>query len=232
VKAIGLVGGIGPESTIEYYRFLIAEYRSQVRDGSYPPILINSIDLTKMIGLIAAGELAAVTEYLSGEVVKLARGGADFAALASNTPHVVFDEIRARSPIPMISIVDATCEEARSLQLRRVGLLGTRFTMQGRFYPTVFSQSGMTVVVPDPEEQIYVHEKYMGELVKGTVLPETRDGLLAIARRLRERERVEGVILGGTELPLILRDAPSPGVPFLDTTRIHVKKIVEEMLSA
>jgi len=231
VKTVGVIGGIGPESTIEYYRFLIAEYRSRVQDDSYPSVLINSIDLTKMLRLIEAGELRAVTDYLAGEVLKLARAGADFVVLASNTPHIVFDQLRRRSPVPMISLVEATCEAARSLNLKRVGLLGTRFTMQAQFYPIVFSEHDIAVVVPELEDQTYIHEKYLGELVKGIILPETREQLLAIARRLRERHQVEGIILGGTELPLILRDVPSPVVPFLDTTTIHVKRIVAEMLS-
>jgi len=230
MKAVGVIGGIGPESTIEYYRLLIAEYRSQVQDGSYPGVLINSIDLTKMLRLVETGELGALTDYLAGEVLKLARAGADFVVLASNTPHIVFDRLQRRSPVPMISIVEATREAALALKLRRVGLFGTRFTMQGQFYPAVFSEGGLTVVVPEAEDQTYIHDKYLGELVKGLILPETRGRLLDIARRLRERHQVEGIILGGTELPLILRDAPSPGIPFLDTTTIHVRRIVAEML--
>lgn len=105
-KTVGVIGGIGPESTIEYYRILIAAYQARTADGSYPRVLINSIDLTRMLGLIGANELGAVTDYLAGEVAKLARGGADFAVLASNTPHIVFDDLRRRSPIPMISIVE------------------------------------------------------------------------------------------------------------------------------
>jgi aspartate racemase len=231
VKTVGVIGGIGPESTIEYYRFLIAEYRARVRDGGYPSILINSIDLTRMLRLIGAGDLDGVTDYLAAEVVKLARSGADFAVLASNTPHVVFDELRRRSPIPMISIVEATCDAALALELKRVGLYGTRFTMQGEFYPRVFSARGIALAVPEAEDQAYIHKKYMGELVNGLIRPETRERLMGIAHRLRERQGVEAIILGGTELPLILRDATVPGVPFLDTTTIHVRRIVLEMLS-
>jgi len=231
MKTVGVIGGIGPESTIEYYRFLIAEYRSRIADGSYPSILINSIDLTKMLGHIERGELGAVTDYLAGEVGKLARAGADFAVLASNTPHIVFDELQRRAALPLISIVEATCEAALALSLKRVGLFGTRFTMQGGFYPAVLSRRGVAVVLPDPEDQGYIHEKYLGELVQGLIRPETRERLLRIAHRLREREQVEAIILGGTELPLILRDAPGSTVPFLDTTTIHVKAIVAEMLS-
>lgn len=103
--------------------------------------------------------------------------------------------------------------------------------MSGQFYPRVFAERSITVVVPDPQDQRYIHNKYMGELVKGVMLPETRERLLAIAGRLRNEQQVEGIILGGTELPLILRDAPSPGIPFLDTTTIHVRSIVAAMLS-
>jgi len=226
----GIIGGIGPESTVDYYRLIIARYRERRPDGSCPQMIINSIDLHKMLGLIAANELAAVTEYLATEVEKVARAGADFGLLASNTPHIVFDELARRAPIPLVSIVEAACQEARNMGLKSVGLFGTRFTMQGRFYPEVFSREGIRVVAPGPDEQTYIHDKYLGELVNGTILPETRAGLLAIADRLKEREGIAGLILGGTELPLILRDAER-GIPFLDTTRIHVEAVVERLLA-
>jgi aspartate racemase len=216
---------------MEYYRLIIASYRERKRDGSYPSILVNSIDLKRMLDLIAANRLTEVTEYLLEELRRLGRAGADFGALAANTPHVVFDVLRRRSPIPLISIVEVTCRTAQALGLRRVALFGTRFTMQGRFYPEVFAGAGMTLVVPTAEEQEYIHDKYMGELVNGMILPETRQGLLAIVERLTEREGIEGVILGGTELPLILREAKHGEIPFLDTTRLHVEAIVAQLLS-
>jgi len=231
MKTVGIIGGIGPESTVEYYRLIIASYREQKQDGSYPSILINSIDLKKMLDLIGANELAKVTEYLVDEVQRLARAGADFGLLASNTPHIVFDEIRRQSPIPLVSIVEATCEAAQALGLKRVGLFGTRFTMQGRFYPDVFSKEGITLAVPEQDEQDYIHDKYMSELVNGIILPETRERLLMIVDRLKERQGIQGLILGGTELPLILRDVLDRGIPFLDTTKIHVKRIVAQLLS-
>ncbi|MBI1897442.1 MAG: aspartate/glutamate racemase family protein [Acidobacteria bacterium] len=144
---------------------------------------------------------------------------------------MAFDEVRRRSPVPLISIVEATCDAALDLNLTRVGVLGTRYTMQAQFYPKVFSARGIEVVAPDPEDLRYVHERSMGELVKGIKRPETREGLLAIARRLRDEEQVGEIILGGTKLPLILWDAPNPSIPFLDTTMIHVKSIVAAMLS-
>lgn len=231
MKTVGIVGGIAPESTIEYYRLLIASYREQMNDGNYPAIIINSINLTKMIDLILANKLAEVTEYLIEAVEKLARAGADFGAFASNTPHIVFDEIRARSSLPVISIVEATCDEASRLGLRRVGLFGTRFTMQGNFYPAVFSRAGIELITPNESEQDYIHTRYMSELVNGVFLPATREKLLEIAAQLKEREGIDGLILGGTELPLLLRVAEHNGFPLLDTTRIHVKSIVAELIS-
>ncbi len=231
MKTIGIIGGIGPESTIEYYRLIIASYRERKPDGSYPPILINSICLKKMLDLIGANELAKVTEYLVDEAQKLARAGADFGLLAANTPHIVFDEIRRQSPIPLLSIVEATCEAAQGLGLKRVGLFGTQFTMQGRFYPEVFSRYGINLSVPGLADQDFIHDKYMGELVNGVFLDETRRQLLAIMDRLIERDGIEGLILGGTELPLILRGASHNGIPFLDTTRTHVERAVEQMFS-
>ena len=233
MKTVGIIGGIGPESTIEYYRLIIASYREQKPDGSYPSIIINSIDLTKVVDLITANEVAEVTEYLAGEVERLAQAGADFGVLSANTPHIFFDELARRSTIPLLSIVEATCEAAKNSGLKRLGLFGTRFTAQAGFYQNVFSSEGMTLVLPEREEQEYIHDKYMNELVKGIFLPQTRERLLAIAGRLKEHESIQGLILGGTELPLILResDARDIGLPFLDTTRIHVEGIVAQLLA-
>jgi len=231
VKILGIIGGISPESTVDYYRSIIESYRRRNPDGSYPRMIINSIDLTTLVDLVQAPEPAGLIEFLAREVGVLARAGADLALMAANTPHIVFEDVRTRSPIPMISIVEATCRAARSLAVTRVGLLGTRFTMEGGFYQDVFAREGMTLAVPAEEEQAYLHEKYMGELVKGVFLPETRERLVAIARRLERQAGVQALILGGTELPLILRDVKIDGLPVLDTTRIHVEAAVEALLA-
>jgi len=231
MKTVGIIGGIGPESTIEYYRFIIASYREKKKDGSYPSIIINSVDLKKLLSWMGAGEFDKVTEYFVAEIQKLARAGADFGLLSANTAHIVFDEVRRQSPIPLISIVQATCDAAQARRLKKLGLLGTRFTMQGRFYPEVFSREGIALVVPNLDEQAYIHEKYMGELINGIFLPETRERLLAIVDQLQQRDGIEGLILGGTELPLILRDASNSGIPFLDTTKIHVESAVAQLFS-
>jgi aspartate racemase len=231
MKTLGIIGGIGPESTIDYYRSIIALYRQRTGDGSYPEIIINSIDLKKEIELVEWNQLAELTTYLLREIEKLAHAGAAFGLIASNTPHLVFSELRPRSAIPLISIVEATCDTAKRMKLKCVGLFGARFTMQGSFYPDVFSRADIKVVTPELSDQAYVHDKYMNELVHGVFLPETREGLLKIAGRLRESQWIEGLILGGTELPLILKDETYNGLPILNTTKIHVEAAVTEMLA-
>lgn len=231
MKTAGIIGGIGPESTMEYYRLIVAIYRERARDGSYPSLVINSIDLKKMLDLIGANRLADVTAYLAAEVQRLARAGADFGLLAANTPHVVFEDLRRQSPIPLISIVEVACQAAQAQRLKRVGLFGTRFTMQGRFYPDVFRNAGITLIVPAPHEQAYIHDIYMNELVNGIVRPESRAGVLAIVGRLKAQEKIDGLILGGTELPPLLRGVEDQGIPFLDTTRLHAEEAVAQLLS-
>jgi len=230
MKTVGLIGGLGPESTIEYYRLIIAGYRERQADGSNPSIIINSVDLNQLLGWITANELSASTDYLLNAIEKLADAGVDFGALAANTPHLVFDELRRRSSIPLISIVESAGDAVLDLGMKRVGLFGTRFTMQGSFYPDLFARAGLDIIVPREDEQDYIHEKYLGELLKDVFLPKTRDHLLAIVDQMKQREGIEGLILGGTELPLILREAAHNGVPFLDTTKIHVERIVAELL--
>jgi aspartate racemase len=230
MKTAGMIGGIAPASTIEYYKLIITLYREKKKDGSYPPILINSIDMTKMLNLIGAHELPSVTDYLLSEVKKIARVGADFGFFASNTPHIVFDDIQKQSPIPLISIVEAACGAVKTMGLKTVGLFGTRSTMQGRFYPEVFSKEDIMIAVPEPAEQNYIHDKYMSELVNGVFLDETRKNLLEIASRLKEIHGIQALILGGTELPLILKDSGNTGIPFLDTTQIHVEQVVARMV--
>src|SRR5882672_2569680 len=239
MKTVGIIGGVGPESTIEYYRLIIAAYRERqcgpsvppdghaqdARGTSNPSIIINSVDVNRLLAWMKADNLAAVTDYLVGELERLARAGVDFGVIAANTPHIVFDELQKRSRIPLLSIVEATRNEAEVRGMKKVGLFGTRFTMQAQFYPEVFSRADIQLIVPNDEEQTYIHEKYLGELLHDIFSPETRAGLLAIVDRLRERDAIEGLILGGTELPLILRGEEHNGVPFLDTTRIHVDRI-------
>jgi aspartate racemase len=229
MKTLGLIGGTGPESTIDYYRLLTTLYREKA-DGASPPLIINSINLKLMIEWMGANELGKVTDYLVTEFEKLERAGVDFAALTANTPHIVFDELKQRVHLPLISIVEAACERAQTLGFKSVGLFGTRYTMQAPFYPKVFSKTDIKLVTPNNEEQEYIHEKYFGELLKDVFLPDTRAKFLAIADEMKARNGIEAIILGGTEIPLLLRTEEHNGIQLLDTTRIHVDRLIEEML--
>jgi aspartate racemase len=214
---------------VDYYRSIIEVYRERVGDDTYPSLVISSIDLSRLVELVTGNRLGELAEWLRGEVERLARAGADVGLLASNTPHIVFDEVARDSPIPLLSIVEAAAEAAEAIGLRTVGLLGTRYTMQGRFYPDAFARRGMRVLAPGPEDRTYVHDRYMDELIVDQFKDATRQAFLAVIDRLREAG-AEAVLLAGTELPLLLRDSPT-AVPALDTTRIHVRRAVAEMLA-
>jgi aspartate racemase len=228
---IGIVGGIGPESTIDYYRLFISTYRERKPDAGYPPVVINSIDLAKALKLVSSNDLAGLAAYMLEEIRRLARAGATHGLLSSNTPHIVFDELRRASPIPLISIVETACVAAMARKLKRLGLFGTRFTMQGGFYQKVFAGEGMEIKVPEPVDLEFIHDTYLNELVNGVVRAETRERYIAIARKMREQQGIEALILGGTELPLLLRDAIDIGMTLLDTARLHVEAAVSELLS-
>ena len=231
MKTLGIVGGLGPESTVDYYQRIIALYRERQPDGSYPQFIIISVDLKKGLDFMDANNLTGMADYLLEGIGKLGRAGADFGLIAANTPHIVFDDIAPKSPIPLISIVEATCTAAKAQKLKRLALFGTRYTMEATFYPKVFSREGIELLVPDPQDQDYIHDKYLSELVPGKFWPETRAGLLAIVDRMKAESDVDGVILAGTELPLILHGETHNGIPLLDTTKIHVEAAVAEMLS-
>ncbi len=222
MRTLGIVGGLGPESTIEYYRFILDGYRARTIDGSAPHLLIDSLDVNLGIAMLDASDLAGLADYLSASVERLAQAGAEIALIAANTPHLVFDEVQRRSPIPMLSIVQAACDHVRRLGYARVGLLGTGFTMRARFFPEAFARAGVELVAPNEAEQAAIHRIYIGELLENRFLPQSREAIFAIIARLREGERVEAILLAGTELPLLLRDARPGTVPLLDTTMIHV----------
>ena len=227
MTTLGIVGGLGPESTIDYYRRIIEGWRRDDPSSS-PSIIIDSLDVDRGLRLVEH-DRPGMIEYLSASLSRLAAAGADFAAMAANTPHVVFDELVARSPIPIVSIVEACADEAERCHLRRLGLLGTRFTMEGSFYPTVFARRGMSIVSPNDEERAWIHSSYIGQLLKGDFRDETRRGVLSVIERLRDEEEIDGVVLGGTELTLLLSDPVVAGIPALDTTALHVDAIVKRL---
>lgn len=229
MKKIGIIGGIGPESTVDYYRGIIDACRARGRGMESPTIIVYSADLAEVLAIMERRDEAGLADWLLDKVRALHAAGAEFAAIASNTPHMVFAAVAARSPLPLVSIVEATRAKARELGLRRLGLLGTLFTMQSDFFRHPFRGQGMDVVVPPAEDQEYIHAKLFSEIELGIIREETRAGLMAVVQRLIERDGIDAVILGCTELPLILPNE-GHGIPFLNTTAIHVESIVRYCL--
>ncbi len=229
-RSVGIIGGLGPESTIDYYRRIINGWRA-TRPGSAPTMVIVSVDVDLTLAMVADNRPALV-EYLAAAIERLRGAGATFGVISANTPHLVFDDLRARTPLPLVSLIEEAALAAGRLGLKRIGLLGTRFTMQAPFYPEVFARSGIEVVIPPPDDVTFVHDHYIGELLNGVFREETRAGMVAVIERLRDDRGIDGVVLGGTELPLLLKDAVIAGLPVLDTTAIHVASILERLSPA
>ncbi len=226
---VGIVGGLGPESTIDYYRRILEGWK-QEDPSSTPSIVIDSLDVQRGLRLVEH-DRPALVDYLLASLRRLAGAGADFAAMAANTPHVVFDDLVARSPIPLVSIVEACAEEARRRGLKRLGLLGTRFTMEGSFYPDVCARYGIAIVTPNAQERLWLHERYVGQMLNGDFRDDTRQDVIALVGRLRYDEHIDGVILGGTELTILLPASVVANLPALDTTALHVAAIVKRLWS-
>ena len=231
MKKIGIVGGMAPESTAEYYHIITALCRQRGMGYHYPVIIVYSLNFQEFIGLVESGNLPEVINLLCEAIKSLSNAGADFALMASNTPHIVFNEVAARSPIPLLSIVEETRKVASNLGFTRVGLFGTKFTMQADFYSNILStEYGISVVTPEKADQDYIHHKIMTELVNGYIVEETGQQLSRIARKMADKEGIEALILGCTELLLILSEEVV-GMPTLDTTRIHAEAALDFSLS-
>lgn len=226
MKTIGIIGGLGPESTVDYYKRIIRIFQDMHDELAYPEIVVYSANVNKLLELVEAKEWARLVDWLVKRVQSVHSAGADFAVIGANTAHIVFDEVEARSPIPMLSIINETCRQTESLGLKKPGLMGTRFTMESDFFQKPFNKQGITVVVPDEVDRDYIHDKLMSEIELGIIKESTREGLLSIVQKMIEQESIDSVILGCTELPLIL-DRNEFDIPFLNTTSIHVDSIVE-----
>lgn len=227
MKRVGLVGGLGPESTIDYYRRIVEKWH-RTDASTAPALMIDSLDVKRALRLVK-DDRPALVEYLLESVNRLASAGVDYVALTANTPHIVFDDLSKNAPVPLLSIVEACAHEAQRRGLHRVILLGTQFTMEGTFYHEVFARHGLEVIVPSAEDRAWVHDRYVNQLLVGQFRDETRNELVALITRLKQEQQADGVILGGTELPLLFSAPTIADLPVLDTTELHVAAIVEEL---
>lgn len=221
-KRIGILGGLTAESTVHYYQHIFKTYEKQHGDLGYPETIIYDVSFQRFADWMDAEDWDSIEEALLDGLGRLDAAGADFAVIATNTMHILFDELEAKSPVPLISIVDATAEAVNEQGLDVVGLLGTRFTMEKPFYVEGLNRHGIEAIVPDKEERGYIDRVVFQELAKGNLLQESRERFLEIIDGLVERG-AQGVVLGCTEIPLLVRPEHTD-VKLFDTAVIHADK--------
>lgn len=230
MKKLGLVGGMGPKSTMPYYHDIVYGVQNKAGKDIFPNLSIESVNVFDVLRLCGEQKYDELTDYLMNAIDNLVRSGCDFAALSANTPHIVFDQLQERSTVPLVSIVEATRDEAVRQNKRKLGLIGTVFTMTGSFFKKPFERSGIEIVIPTTEEMEYINRKISSELELGTIKEETLENFQKIIDRMKEDDDIEAIILGCTELPLILNDRVSP-VPCLDTMKIHIKTLIDMIVA-
>jgi aspartate racemase len=229
LKKVGIIGGIGPASTLDYYSGIIDGYRAKMNDGNYPEMVIESVNMTEMLSYVERGDWSVLTEMLVGAINNLNAAGAQFAAIASNTPHIVFDIIEKRSPLPLISIVDATIAYAQAKGIKKAVVIGTRFTMRSGLYVNALSKFRIATVTPSEEEQEVIHGIIFPKLEDGIVDLDDKNKLLALANQLISEHNADALVLGCTELPLMIKENDIDTL-LLNTTQIHIDAIVSDTI--
>jgi len=226
MKTIGLVGGMTPESTKVYYEALIQGARQPNGDPlRNPEIIIYSLNLTELVQIQSTGDRMKVAGYLVNILERLRVAGAQVGALTANTPHAYLDEIRAKTSLPLVSIVSAARDAAADRRLERALLLGTRTCMEAEMYPREFAEAGIRVILPGDEDREFLDHTIYNDLALGRVTPEVRQRCHQICRNHIDSDGIDSVILGCTELPLVIASGDLP-IQVLDTTKVHVDAIL------
>jgi aspartate racemase len=228
MKTIGLIGGMSWESSIEYYRIINETVRQRLGGLHSAQSLMYSVDFAEVERLQHDGRWDEAARVLVEAARRLERGGADFVLLCTNTMHKLADAVEKAIAIPLLHIADAAAATVKMEGLARVGLLGTRFTMEEEFYRTRLGGHGLTVLIPEAADRDVVHRVIYEELVLGKILPESRDAYRRIIGALH-RQGAEGIVLGCTEIGLLVKPEDSP-LPLFDTTLLHARAAVDAAL--
>jgi len=228
MKRIGILGGTSPESTVSYYERITREYTRRFGDYSYPEILIYSVSFQEFVDWQKAEDWDAIAAKMAEIFCILADAGAEIGLIAANTLHRVFDAVANESPIPLLNIVDTTAAAIKAKNCATVGLLGTRYTMQGAFYVDRLTSHGISTLIPEETQQQEIHRVIYEELTRGIIKPSSKDHYLAIIDSLKERG-ADGIILGCTEIPLLVQEGDCT-IPLFDTAAIHADAALEEAL--
>jgi len=225
MKTIGLIGGMSWESTALYYREINLLVKQRLGGLHSARLVLFSVDFHEIEQLQQQGRWEEAGEILAHAARALQSAGADFLVLCTNTMHKVADAITASLDVPLLHIADATAQEAHAQGLKRIGLLGTRFTMEQPFYRERLEASGLEVLVPDEADRELIHRVIYSELCLGVVRDESRADYLAIIERLQQRG-AQAIVLGCTEIGMLVAEGDCT-VPLLDTTRIHAERAVD-----
>ncbi|MBO4470822.1 MAG: amino acid racemase [Clostridia bacterium] len=226
MKKIGLVGGTGPESTLMYYRELNTRIDRMTGGKEMPDIAIESVNFRRAWEYVEKGQYDLLADYLAEKIQSLAAGGAKVISLTAGTMHVVMDELLGKTKTDLVSIPQAVCREAQRRGYRKVGLLGTIFTMEKEYMKTDFRKAGIEVVIPEKADRELVARRILEELENGIVKESTLKEFQEIIRKMKEQEGIEAVVLGCTELPMILNEGNSP-VAVLDSVEIHIQELIK-----
>lgn len=229
MKVIGLIGGIWPESTLVYYKEIIASFKPSYNTRGFPEILIDSLNLKTLANLADNNEWHVIIKILTERFEQLRQAGADFGAIAASTPHRVFYDVQNRTKLPLINIVTESCNYIKNLKLNTVCLLGTKFTMKSDFFINELNNNNIKVVLPDDRDIDYIHDKLTNELELGIIRDSTRNELLCIINKIIQSSRVQGVVLGHAGLPLII-NKEDIDVNYIDTTSIHINSIIKRSM--
>ena len=219
MRKLGIVGGIGPASTIEYYKSTNEGYQqripSRAKSGENPPIVIDSLNLAVAYELVEKKDWKKFADLFVRSIQNLANAGAEIAAMSANTAHIVFDEVSACSPIPIIGIIDETCKFAKAKGCGKIIVFGTGFTMKSGMYEKKCAEYGIAAVVPDETDQQAIHNMIFPNLVSGVVMESDKDTIKKIAADTLQKHQADALALACTELPLLLKPED------IDTRQTH-----------
>jgi len=231
MKTIGMIGGMSWESTLEYYRILNETVKASIGGFHSARCLMYSVDFAEIEALQRQGKWDEATELMIDAAKRVQNGGADFLIICTNTMHKMADAVQQNINIPLLHIADATAEKIKSQGLSKIGLLGTRFTMEEDFYKgRLISHHDLEVIVPNRDERAIVHRVIYDELCQGEIKESSKAQFIEIIERLVE-QKAQGIILGCTEIGLLVKQGDSQ-VPLFDTTRIHAEAAVDFALRA
>lgn len=225
MNKLGLIGGTGVESTVMYYRYLTYGAKEKAKKEYFPNLSIESLSVFEVLKFCESKDYEGLANYLLKGIENLKACGCNYATFTGITPHIVFDKVAPRSPLPLISIIEASKEHALKQGFKKVALLATKPTMSGTFFQKPFEESAIKVLLPKESEREFIGQKIKDEIEHGIIKDSTKDEFIAIANRLITEEKAEAIVLGCTELPLLFNEVKLDA-PFIDVMAVHIQRLL------